>query len=171
MGATVYLYPPDCLQSCLSSYPIHCLACYGAVVGCALYLLPSTKPAYVDPAGKAVFITGEIFTVGRVLTSVMPQKAILSLSPSLPCYHLKTTNENANSDTLNTVLSSFSYWHVRGFFIKTHTLKVDCYRTGKYTLCRRVRAYSSPEILQAGAVKGLMRLIILLLHSPPNRLF
>ena len=86
VGATVYLHPPDCLRSWLSSYPIHCLACYGAVVGCALYLLPSAKPAYVDPAGKAVFITGEIFyffIVGPVLTSVMPQKTVLSLSLSL----------------------------------------------------------------------------------------
>ena len=30
-----------------------------------------------------------------------------------------------------------------------------CYRTGKYTICRRVRAFFSPEVLQAGAVKGL----------------
>ena len=29
-------------------------------------------------------------------------------------------------------------------------------RAGKYTLCRRVRASFSPEILQAGAVKGLL---------------
>ena len=29
------------------------------------------------------------------------------------------------------------------------------YRTGKYTVCRCVRAFFSPEILQAGAVKGL----------------
>ena len=28
-------------------------------------------------------------------------------------------------------------------------------RTGKYTVCRRVRATFSPEILEAGAVKGL----------------
>ena len=31
-----------------------------------------------------------------------------------------------------------------------------CYRTGKYTVCRRVRTYFSPELLQAGAVKGLI---------------
>ena len=31
-----------------------------------------------------------------------------------------------------------------------------CYRTGKYTVCRRVSASFSPEILQAGAVKGFM---------------
>ena len=30
-----------------------------------------------------------------------------------------------------------------------------CYRTGKYTVCRRVRAAFSPEILQAVAVKKL----------------
>ena len=30
-----------------------------------------------------------------------------------------------------------------------------CCRTGKYTVCRRVRASFSPEILQDGAVKGL----------------
>ena len=30
-----------------------------------------------------------------------------------------------------------------------------CYRTWKYTLCRRVRASFSPDILQAGAVNGL----------------
>ena len=31
-----------------------------------------------------------------------------------------------------------------------------CYRTGKYTLCRRVRVSFSPEILQFEAVNGLM---------------
>ena len=30
-----------------------------------------------------------------------------------------------------------------------------CYGTGKYTVCRRVRAFFSPEIVQAGEVKGL----------------
>ena len=30
-----------------------------------------------------------------------------------------------------------------------------CYRTGKHTVCRRVPASFCPEILQAGAVKGL----------------
>ena len=31
-----------------------------------------------------------------------------------------------------------------------------CYRTEKYTVHRRVRAFFSPEILQAEAVKGLI---------------
>ena len=34
-------------------------------------------------------------------------------------------------------------------------LKVDCYRTGKYTVCRRVCASFSTEMLQAGAVNGV----------------
>ena len=31
-----------------------------------------------------------------------------------------------------------------------------CYRTGKYTVCRSVHASFRPDILQAGAVKGLI---------------
>ena len=31
-----------------------------------------------------------------------------------------------------------------------------CYKTRKYTVCRRICASFSPEILQAGAVKGLL---------------
>ena len=31
-----------------------------------------------------------------------------------------------------------------------------CYRTGKYTVCRQVCTSFSPEILQAGAAKGLI---------------
>ena len=34
-------------------------------------------------------------------------------------------------------------------------LTVDCYRSGKHTVYRRVHAYFSPESLQAGSVKGL----------------
>jgi len=33
-----------------------------------------------------------------------------------------------------------------------------CYTTGKYTVCKRVRAFFRPEILQAGAVMGLKAL-------------
>ena len=46
---------------------------------------------------------------------------------------------------------------MKGFSSKHIILKVDCYSTGKYTVCRRVRAYFSSEILQAGAVKGLRK--------------
>jgi len=41
-------------------------------------------------------------------------------------------------------------------FIKTHSIESrKCYRTGRYTVYRRVHATFSPEIVQAGAVKGL----------------
>ena len=50
---------------------------------------------------------------------------------------------------------SFSYWYVKGLFLKRTILKVICYTTGKYTVSRRVPALFSPEILPAGAVKGL----------------
>ena len=35
-----------------------------------------------------------------------------------------------------------------------------CYRAERYSVCRRIRASFSPEILQAGAVKGLSRCVI-----------
>ena len=37
-------------------------------------------------------------------------------------------------------------------------MKEDSYRTGKYTVLRRVRTSFSPEILQAGEEKGLNKL-------------
>ena len=40
-------------------------------------------------------------------------------------------------------------------FIKMHSTENRCYRTGKYTVCRRVRASFSPEILQAGTNEGV----------------
>jgi len=39
--------------------------------------------------------------------------------------------------------------------IKTYSIESRCYRTGKYTVCRRVRTSFGQEILQAGAMKGL----------------
>ena len=44
----------------------------------------------------------------------------------------------------------------RTFIIKTYSIESRRYRTGKYTVCRHVYESFSPEILQAGAVKGLM---------------
>ena len=43
-----------------------------------------------------------------------------------------------------------------------------CYRTGKYTVCRRVRASFSPEILQARAVMGLI--VMEICKAPTQRL-
>ena len=44
---------------------------------------------------------------------------------------------------------------MKGLPSKCKVLKVICYRTGKHTVCRHARAFFSPEILQAGTVKGL----------------
>ena len=44
---------------------------------------------------------------------------------------------------------------MKGSPSKLIALKTDVIGTGKYTVCRRVRASFSPEILQGGEVKGL----------------
>ncbi|XP_076448956.1 short-chain dehydrogenase/reductase family 9C member 7-like [Babylonia areolata] len=67
VGAAVYLHPPSCLSPWLDSHPFHCLLSYGAAVGCAVYLLPAPAPARVDPAGKAVVITGCDSGFGQML--------------------------------------------------------------------------------------------------------
>ena len=51
-------------------------------------------------------------------------------------------------------LSSFSHCHVKGFSSKQIALKVDVIGAENMVFCRHVRASFSPEILQAGAVKG-----------------
>ena len=44
------------------------------------------------------------------------------------------------------------------------------YRTGKYTVCRRVRATFSPETFQAAAVKGLKQCDVrITLYEPVSR--
>ena len=40
--------------------------------------------------------------------------------------------------------------------MKMQNIENRCYKTGKYTVCGRVRVSFSPKILQAGAVKGLI---------------
>ena len=40
-------------------------------------------------------------------------------------------------------------------FVRTRSIENRCYRTGKYPVRRRVLAFFSPKILQAGAVMGL----------------
>ena len=59
------------------------------------------------------------------------------------------------SAKFETVIVFFFELACERVFIKMHSIESRCYRTGKYTVCRRVRASFSPEILQAGTVKGL----------------
>ena len=51
----------------------------------------------------------------------------------------------------------FSFFRTGLCFIKTQSTETRCYRTGKYTVCRRFPVSFSPEILQAGAMKGLKK--------------
>ena len=44
--------------------------------------------------------------------------------------------------------------------MKTPNTESRCYRSGKYTVCRRLRTSFSPAILQAGAVKGLSVMVV-----------
>ena len=56
------------------------------------------------------------------------------------------------------LLSPFVFFIVQArerIITKTQSIESRRYWTGKYTVCRRVRAYFSPETLQARAVKGL----------------
>ena len=43
--------------------------------------------------------------------------------------------------------------------MKTQNIESRCYRTGKYTVCRRVRAFFSSEIVQAVVMKGFTYLL------------
>ena len=77
------------------------------------------------------------------------------LTPSLPWCHLKTTNEIAKFETFEPLCLS-SFLAVKGFSSIREALKVDVMGPEKNTVCRRVRASFSPEMLQAGAVEGLI---------------
>ena len=72
------------------------------------------------------------------------------LTPSLPWCLLETTNRKILKPVC--FLFRINMWKV---FIKTQCWKQFCYRSGKFTVCRRVWAFfSGPEIWQAVAVKG-----------------
>ena len=81
-----------------------------------------------------------------------------TLTPSLPWWwcHFKTTNKTTKSETHFCLLFRTGMWKD---YHKTHSTKSRCYRTRKYTVCRCDHASFtsfSLDILQAGAVKGLI---------------
>ena len=81
---------------------------------------------------------------------------MLLLTPSQQRCYLKTTNKSAKCQILKPFVF-FCVQQLKGISSKCTLLKVGCHWVGKYTVCRLVRATLSPEILQAGAVKGLTR--------------
>ena len=78
----------------------------------------------------------------------------ICLTPSLPWCHLKTTSKCAKLKTFKPFVSLFAL-HVKGLWSQRIQLKAGV--TGpEQTVWRRVIASFYPEILPAGALKGLM---------------
>ena len=74
------------------------------------------------------------------------------------------TNKSVKFETIKPFLSSFSHWHVKGFSSKRDSTESRCVIGPENVLSAgHVRAAFCPEILQAGAVKGLTRTDIVLL--------
>ena len=94
--------------------------------------------------------------IAEILTPSLPWRDVAWKWP-IKMRNLRPVNLSGCFSVL--VFSVFSLPLVCGrTFTNKHNIDSRCYRTGKYTVCRRVRASFSPEILQAGAVKGSMKL-------------
>ena len=76
------------------------------------------------------------------------------INPVMPGCHLKTTNKIAKFEILEPFCLLFRKAG-ESVFIKTRSIGISCYRTGKNTVGRRVRASFSAGIFKAGAVTGL----------------
>ena len=133
--------------------------------------LPPLLPLLALACGQSLIC----HLISRILTLSMPSSycvvgTILSktkstdrLTPSLPRCHSKTTSKSSKFETFQ----PFCLFFFLLFFfspalacqktlITAHIIESRCYRTSKYTVCRHVLASFSPEILQAGTVKGLI---------------
>ena len=79
------------------------------------------------------------------------------LTPSLPGCHLISTNKSEKFETFNPFCFLFCVLACEWIFIKTDSMESRRVNIGSeiYTVCRRVRAVLSQNILQTGAVKGL----------------
>ena len=73
---------------------------------------------------------------------------LIHLTLSLP-YHLKTIHKSAKFETLMPFCLFFAMALER-IFIKTHSIRNRCYRTGRYTVFRRVCASFSLDIFFTG---------------------
>ena len=122
-----------------------------------------------DSADKSV----QLFTVNNVEASwacqVAPKRdRRLSYCRSLTLVHVNPFTammslEN-NQQKWNHYAFLSSFLHRKGFSSKRIiSIESRCViRTGKYTVCRHLRASISPEILRAAAVKGLKEPVFLL---------
>ena len=66
----------------------------------------------------------------------------------------KTTNKSIEFETLQPFCFLFRTGLWKDFHQNAYHWKQMGYRTGNYTVCRCVRESFSPEVLQAGSVKG-----------------
>ena len=110
-----------------------------------LNILPNTIETYWGVKVK-VYTTFKL--PSKALHKLMTSFNFRTVTPSLPWCHLKTTN----SVTFETI-RPFRLLLRTGMWKDFHqniSLKVDCYRTGKYNCLRRVLPSFSPESLQAG---------------------
>ena len=83
----------------------------------------------------------------------------VDLTTSLPWCHYKTTHKSAKFEPLKHLCLLFRTGVYERIFINTYSIESRLYRTGKYTVYRRVCASFSPESLQAGTVKGLRAVV------------
>ena len=94
----------------------------------------------------------------RVTHSVQLRNSTVTTASELPGGFFKNTPCKEVSwrkkSEKHEELSSLGRLASCGCTVETHSIENGCYRTRKYTVCRRVRSSFSPEILQAGAVKG-----------------
>ena len=168
----------DCTNLHLLCEPMRCRSTYPLSLSVsskplsqslqAVFILSCGKQAACKPAlGLALWNKVEVYThkhtlalwtreTGPVLkqnANTWKVKRNACLTPSLPWCHLKTTNKSAKFQTVSVVFHTLSCERT---FIETQSSESRCYRSEKYTVCRHVRASFNPEILQAGAVKGLI---------------
>ena len=59
-------------------------------------------------------------------------------------------------------MSPFSHWHVKGFSSKCLALKIDVTGPENILFASVSAHHSSPETLQAGALKGFIIIIIMI---------
>ena len=81
------------------------------------------------------------------------------LTPSLPSCQLKRTGwKSVKCEIVKAFVFISRFLGCKGISVKMHSTesRFVVRRTGKYTVCRRLDVHFSPDILQAGAVKGLI---------------
>ena len=83
------------------------------------------------------------------------ERVVFILTPSPPWCHFKTINKSAKFETFNFVF--FAHWHVKGSpSQRIAALKIDCYRTGKCSVCRHVCASFSPKFYRLEQWRGVV---------------